>query len=187
MLLLRLNKEQKLLRKCASGDRKAQLELYKKYAQGMFKVSFSIVRNSALAEDVVQEAFISIFKNLNSFKGEVTFGAWMKRIVINKSISALKKEKRFDFETELEEFVEETNWEESKIDLIRLKQCMQQLSDKDHTIISLYYLEGYDHAEIAEILNISYDNSRTILSRAKVKLKNLIENERSIKKDIEST
>lgn len=186
MLLLRLNKEQKLLRKCASGDRKAQLELYKKYAQGMFKVSLSIVRNSALAEDVVQEAFISIFKNLNSFKGEVAFGAWMKKIIINKSITALQKEKKFDFETIPKECAEEIHWEEckSKIDLMILKQCMQQLSDKDHTVISLYYLEGYDHTEIAEILNISYDNSRTILSRARIKLKNLIKNERSTKKHI---
>ncbi len=183
MLVLKLNKEQKLLRKCASGDRKAQLDLYKKYAQGMFKVSFSIVRNSTLAEDVVQEAFISIFKNLDSFKGEVTFGAWMKKIVVNKSITALKKERRFDFETESKELIEEENWNENEVAIMILKKCMRQLSDKYHTIISLYYLEGYDHEEIAEILNISYDNSRTILSRAKVKLKKLIENERSTKRD----
>ncbi len=183
MLVLKLNKEQNLLKKCASGDRKAQLDLYKKYAQGMFKVSFSIVRNSTLAEDVVQEAFISIFKNLDSFKGEVTFGAWMKKIVINKSITALKKEKRFDSETEPRELVEEVNWNENEVDIMILKKCMRELSDKYHAIISLYYLEGYDHEEIAKILNISYDNSRTILSRAKVKLKKLIENERSTKRN----
>ncbi len=183
MLVLRLNKEQKLIKKCTSGDRKAQLSLYKKYAQGMFKISFSIVRNSALAEDVIQEAFISVFNNLNSFKGEVTLGAWIKRIVVNKSITALKKEKNVDFLNENHsEPIQEVNWNQNEVSLIILKNCMQQLNDQYHTILSLYYLEGYDHEEISEILNISYDNSRTILSRAKAKLKKLIEDERSVKK-----
>lgn len=182
MLVLQLNKEEKLIKKCASGDRKAQLSLYKKYAQGMFNVSFSIVRNSALAEDIVQEAFISVFKNLNSFKGEVTLGAWIKRIVVNKSITALKKEKKVDFTIEnYSEPIQEVSWNQNEVSLRVLKKCMQQLNDNYHAIISLYYLEGYDHEEISKILQISYDNSRTILSRAKAKLKKLIENERSAK------
>ena len=183
MLTIRINKEQKLLKKCASGDRKAQLELYTKYAQSMFKVSLSIVRKPSLAEDAIQEAFISAYRNLDSFKGEVTFGAWMKKIVVNKSITLLKKENRYDFSTsaqKLYEFDQEVEFNTQNTDLKTLRQSMNQLSDKYHTMISLYYLEGYDHHEISDILNINYDNSRTLLSRAKMKLKTLIENERSI-------
>lgn len=147
----------------------------------MFYVSLSIVRNSALAEDVVQEAFIAVFKNLTSFKGEVSFGAWMKKIVVNRSISILRKEQKFMLELKQQQEIveEEVEWNEKEVKEIKLsllKNAIKQLPERYSVMISLYYMQGYDHEEIAEILNISNENARTILSRARVKLKKLMNN-----------
>ncbi len=176
-----INNEEKLLKKCLNGNRKAQLNLYKKYAKSMFYISLSIVRNSALAEDVVQEAFIAVFKNLTSFKGEVSFGAWMKKIVVNRSISALRKEQKFMLELKQQEEIvekeiveEEVVWNEKEVKLSLLKKAIKKLPERYSVMISLYYMQGYDHEEIAEILNISNENARTTLSRARVKLKKLM-------------
>jgi len=142
----------------------------------MFYVSLSIVRNSALAEDVVQESFIAVFKNLTSFNGEVSFGAWMKKIVVNRSISILRKEQKFMLELKQQEEIveEEVEWNEKEVKLSLLKNAIKQLPDRYSVMISLYYMQGYDHEEIAEIVNISNENARTILSRARVKLKKLM-------------
>jgi RNA polymerase sigma-70 factor (ECF subfamily) len=169
-----------IIEQCKSNNRNAQLQLYNQYCDGMFVVASRFVKNTMEAEDVVQEAFIKAFTKLHQFKGDVTFGAWLKRIVINKSIDALKSKKQQL--TELDEVhlkVVDNDYEnewlvDDAITLDDIKVAIEKLPDKYKYVVMLYLIEGYDHQEIAQILNITAIASRTQLSRGKVKLKELL-------------
>jgi len=129
-----------------------------------------------LAEDAVQEAFIKAFKNIENFTGDVTFGAWLKRIVINQSIDycrQLKYHEDID-ENNLEVAAEETNnaWEvEEQLTSADVEKCIEKLPENYATVLKLYLMEGYDHNEIGEILNIKANHSRILLHRGKKELK----------------
>ena len=133
------------------------------------------MKNSQDAEDVMQEAFIKAFRKIDSFKGEVTFGAWLKKIVVHQSIDTLKS-KKLDFldvdENYLKIVVDDDNWEISDgISAEEVKLAISQLPQKYELVLSLFLIEGYDHQEISQILNITQVNSRTQLIRGKQKLK----------------
>lgn len=176
MKIFQLNSEYQLLKQCHNGDTKAQMTLYKKYSRSMYQVSRNIIKDDMRAEEAMQDAFLSAFEKLGEFQGEVTFGAWLKKIVVNKSLDYLKKDKLYD-KTEstdnlrLVEPEEELDLSE-KIEAV--KKAMNELPENYRIILSLYYLEGYDHEEISEILDMSYANSRTMLNRAKNKLLTLL-------------
>jgi RNA polymerase sigma-70 factor (ECF subfamily) len=146
----------------------------------MFIVAMRFVKDTMEAEDIVQEAFIKAFAKLHQYKGEVTFGAWLKRIVINKCIDALKSRKQ-----ELTELDEvhlkvvddsiESEWlVDDAITIDEVKIAINSLPDKYNYVLKLYLIEGYDHQEISQILNISEVASRTQLSRGRAKLKDLL-------------
>ena len=140
----------------------------------MYSVACRFLKDSFEAEDAMQEAFIKAFKNLHQFGGEVTFGAWLKRIVINKCIDKLKAN-RLEVVSLNEQVVaiveEEENWQiEDGIGLAEVKLQMEQLPEKYKYPLMLFLMEGYDHEEIAEILNISPVSSRTLVHRGKKKL-----------------
>ncbi|WP_428742338.1 RNA polymerase sigma factor [Tenacibaculum sp.] len=157
---------------CKNNDAKAQMQLYDLYCDAMYTVALRYVKDSFTAEDVMQEAFIKAFKSMDSYKEEVTFGAWLKRIVINQSIDYLKKKK-----LELVSINEETttwvdddhdNWNvASTISYQDIVNCIQQLKEKYRIVLTLFLLEGYDHGEISQILGISEVSSRTHLLRGK--------------------
>ena len=159
-----------------AGKRQAQTQLYSLYAQGMFSVANRIVRDSMEAEDVVQEGFISAFSRLNSFRGDTTFGAWLKRIVINKALDKVNKKnlETTELDDEHTNVKEESQPEAYKADysVEMVKAAINQLPDGYRIILSLYLLEGYDHEEISDILNISGSTSRTQFLRAKTRLRN---------------
>ncbi|MDG5492279.1 RNA polymerase sigma factor [Psychroserpens sp. SPM9] len=169
-----------IIEQCKQNDRTAQLKLYNQYCDGMFAVAMRFVKDSMEAEDIVQEAFIKAFAKLNQYKAEVTFGAWLKRIVINKSIDCLKSKKQHM--QELEEVhlkVVDTDYQsewlvDDTITLDEIKSAIEKLPDKYRYVVTLYLVEGYDHQEISEILQISEIASRTQLSRGKSKLKELL-------------
>ena len=168
-----------IVEKCKQNDRKAQLKLYNQYCDGMFTVAMRFVKDTMEAEDVVQEAFIKAFSKLHQYKAEVTFGAWLKRIVINKSIDLLKSKKQMLELDEVHLKVVDSNYEDEwlvddAIILDQVKKAIYQLPDKYQYVVMLYLIEGYDHQEIAKILNITEVASRTQLSRGKVKLKELL-------------
>lgn len=146
----------------------------------MYNVSFRITRNEEDARDVLQEAFISAFKNLHRYRAEATFGAWLKRIVINKAINALNRRKEtlsLDDEGANRGLVlaaEETDPVYDDLSVSRVKQAMQQLPQGYNMVLTLYLLEGYDHQEIASILGITESTSKSQLNRAKRKLKELL-------------
>lgn len=174
----KLDLQQKLIQACKKQDRRAQIEVYKLYSAAMYNTALRIVNNPTDAEDVMQEAFIKAFASLAQLASNVTFGSWLKRIVINKSIDFMKQKKAdFDEWSNVEEMPIATSSDlemntHAKAETI--KHCIQELPDGYRTILSLYLLEGYDHEEIAQILNISASTSRSQYTRAKTKLIKLI-------------
>lgn len=141
----------------------------------MFSICMRLINNTAEAEDVMQEAFLNAFTKIESYKGEVSFGAWLKRIVINRSLDYLKKRK-----VKFEEINEKTNqlpdyqMEIKEVNMDVIKDAIQKLPDGYRVVLSLFLIEGYDHEEISEILGISNSNSRTQYLRAKNKLRELL-------------
>lgn len=166
-----------LVEKCRQNDQRAQMELYDAYCQSMFTTAFNMVKDDALAQDLMHEAFLKAFKKIDTFTGEATFGSWLKRIVINQCLDSLKRKK---IETvELKDYMEpetvEDSWSvDQEISLKDIVQCIEELPQKCKNVVKLYLLEGYDHQEVAEILDISEVSSRSQLSRGKSRLKELI-------------
>ena len=143
----------------------------------MFNAANRILKDSFEAEDVMQESFLVAFTKLGTFKGDVAFGAWLKRIVINRSLTQLKKNNRFK-EVKLDVIPDLTE-EENESDYTMLKakditNAINSLKDNYRVALTLNLIEGYDYEEIASIMNITYQNSRTTISRAKNKLRQLL-------------
>jgi len=165
-----------LLEACKHSDSKAQLEIYNRYYKAMYNTALRIVHNPDDAEDVMQEAFIKAFEKLDSFQGNATFGAWLKRITVNESIAWLRKRKNqvcLDESMPLTE-PQETSDDTRDWEVKQVIKAMNMLKDNYRIAISLYYIEGFDYEEMMQILGISYANARTLVSRAKEKLKNII-------------
>lgn len=166
---------QLLVEQCKQHSRKAQLALYKQYCDGMYVVALRYMKDQAKAEDAVQEGFIKAFKKLEQFKGDVTFGAWLKRIVINTCLDAIKARKLeteplYDETLRLAE--DESDWQvanETTVNEVLL--AIEKLGDNYRDVTKLFLLEGYDHQEISEIMGISESASRTKLHRGKLQLK----------------
>lgn len=166
---------QPLVRKAMNGDSKALHELYKLYSRAMYNTCCRILNNEADAEDMLQEIFIEAFSKLNSFRFESTFGAWLKRITVNRCINELRKRKlALEYQEILQEpnpeELEEPDQEDIELSVERIRHAMALLPDGYRVIFSLYMLEGYDHEEIASILNISESTSKTQLMRAKKRI-----------------
>ena len=164
-----------LLKRCKENNEKAQMTLYNQYYKSMFNVSLRIVGDSYLAEDIMQESFLKAFTKLESFSGNVTFGSWLKKIVINTSINELKKSNKYLFESFAENITladyEEESENYSEIKVERILKTIQSLKSNYKIILTLFFIEGYDLDEITSILNISNENCRTMMSRAKESLR----------------
>ena len=169
-----LNMHDDLIARCRAGDRAAHYRIYKLYSRSMYNVGYRITGNFQDAEDALQEAFISAFRNLDHYRGDATFGAWLKRIVVNKSINVLKKRRHEAMPgDEGWDVAEEDSGGDYKDNLTveRVKKAIEELPDGYRAVLSLYLLEGYDHQEIAEILGITESTSKSQLNRAKGKLR----------------
>ncbi|RZK41525.1 MAG: sigma-70 family RNA polymerase sigma factor [Pedobacter sp.] len=166
-----------LVNDCRTGNRKAQFEIYKLYSNAMYNVSLRILNNEAEAEDVLQEAFLDAFSRISDFRQETTFGLWLKQIVINRSINYLRKRKFDLVPLEDIDIVEEPSIDDRELQLKveTVKRAVQELPDGYRLVLTLYLFEGYDHEEIAHILKISENTSRTQFMRAKRKLITLLE------------
>ena len=167
--------QDELVERCKQGDSRGFAELYRKYSKAMYNTSLRIVNNTGDAEDVVQEAFTDAFRSLEDFHYKSTFGAWLKRIVINKSINYLRKRKMdmIDIDkTNIGHLPEEDTTDEQEIQLKveDIKRAVGLLPNGYRTVLTLYLFEGYDQEEIAEILQVSHATVRTQYMRAKQKL-----------------
>jgi len=170
------NLHQELIDGCIHGDQKAQFQIYKLYYKAMYNTSLRIVNDMMEAEDIMQESFLSAFEKIDTYSGTVSFGAWLKKIVVNRSLDTLSKRKAVfeDIESHVgikdESSDELVRNEEIDVKVEEVKAAIGRLPDGYRIILSLYLLEGYDHDEIAEILSINSSTSRSQLSRAKQRL-----------------
>jgi RNA polymerase sigma factor (sigma-70 family) len=172
-----------IIERCKNGERKAFHELYELYVKAMFNISLRIVNNSMEAEEVLQDSFLKVFQKINSYDPNHSFGAWLKRIVINGSLDVLKKRKTILVPLEEIADVEEEAEDEKDYDVETIKRCITQLPDGYRTIFSLYVFEDHSHKEIAGLLGISEGTSKSQYNRAKKRLielitKNTLANER---------
>jgi RNA polymerase sigma factor (sigma-70 family) len=165
-----------LIEGCIKGDQKAQFQIYKLYYKAMYNTSLRIVNDTMEAEDIMQEAFLSAFEKIGTYSGTVSFGAWLKRIVINRSLDALNKRKMIFEDIDSHTYLRDDSADEIETKqnfesrLEAVKEAIERLPDGYRIILSLYLIEGYDHDEIGEIMGISSSTSRSQLSRAKQKL-----------------
>lgn len=140
----------------------------------MYNLCLRMLNNRMDAEDILQRSFVDIFTKLDQFNFESTPGAWIKRIMVNNCINALRKKKIFfeelkDSNTSISDTNSEYTVNTYKVDIV--KEAIHSLPDGYRVVLSLYLMEGYDHTEISEILNISTSTSKSQYSRAKRKLK----------------
>jgi RNA polymerase sigma factor (sigma-70 family) len=164
-----------LIALCKEGSRNAQFEVYNRYYKPMYNTALRIVKDAHWAEDVMQEALLKAFTKLDSFKGEVTFGAWLKKIVVNHSIDQYKKINRNTMDAlddVLYKVEDEGSTDNTQIDFGHEKAqqvlaAIQLLKENYGLVLTLLYIEGYDQEEIAQILVITPGNCRTTISRAK--------------------
>ena len=166
-----------LIEKCKNNDSLAQMQLYDQYCKAMFNTAYNFVKDDDIAQDVMQEAFIKAFKKIETFSGEATFGAWLKRIVVNQSLDWIKKQKiqTVELNDNIVYMADEEPLEvDAEIKLSAIYKCIEELPQKCKNVVKLYLLEGYDHQEVAQILEISEVASRSQLSRGKSKLKELL-------------
>ncbi len=152
------------------------MHIYDKYCNAMFTVACRYLPDEE-AKDAMQEGFLKAFLNIQTFKKDKTFGAWLKRIIINQCIDQLKKKKiKTSFIEEVQlEIVDDEDWLfDTQITKQEILQAIDQLSEKYQLVVKLYLLEGYDHSEISQILGIEVKTSRTQLRRGKLQLRELL-------------
>jgi RNA polymerase sigma factor (sigma-70 family) len=164
-----------LIVRCKKGEHNAFKELYLLYNKAMFNICVRLLNNKVEAEDVLQESFIKAFKNIEQYKGEGSFGAWLKRIVINKCLDVLKKRNLRFVDVEEHDIVEEETEDNAvEYDVEAIRAAMKELSDGYRIILTLYLFEDHTHRMIAEKLNISEGTSKSQYARARKKLMQLI-------------
>lgn len=175
-----------LVARCREGNQRAQMEIYDRYYKAMYNTALRITGDTAEAEDVMQESFLTAFTKIDSFKGTATFGAWLKRIVVNRSINAFNKKSKFEevsYNDQLKNEVDDHEGvamaEEHQNEKVKkILDALNTLKDSYRVALTLHLIEGYDYDEICEILDITAANCRTTISRAKESLrKKLISSE----------
>lgn len=175
-----------LIDRCVQGDRESCRVLYNQYAKAMYNTALRIVNNAADAEDVLQESFSDAFRSLASFQNRSTFGAWLKRIVVNKSINKVKRERKRWVEVDMQSIdgyaIDEPEIDETEFayKVESIKQAMKLLPDGYRTVLSLYLVENYKSEEIGEMLGIAHATVRTQYHRAKKKLLEIIRENKMI-------
>jgi RNA polymerase sigma-70 factor (ECF subfamily) len=159
---------------CKKYDQRSQFQVYKLYYKAMYNISLRIVKDEMEAEDIMQESFLTAFEKIGTWSAKVSFGAWLKKIVQNKSIDALRKKNKVNFEDlpdnqDFEDLSSENDYyhEQNLSRIEKLKESVEFLSEGCRNIFSLYFFEGYDYEEISKILSITESTSRSQLSRAK--------------------
>jgi RNA polymerase sigma factor (sigma-70 family) len=166
-----------LIQACKKKDQNAQMELYQRYHQSLYMAAFNVLKNRDDAQDAMQDGMIQAFEKLNQFKGDGNFGGWLRKIIIRKSIEYYHHNKRIvsdvslENRSELSEDPEVDKEEFPSFNSAQLEYALEKINKRYSLILKLYYLEGYTHEEISEILQWSYSNCRTTLSRAKTQLK----------------
>lgn len=170
---------EQLIERCKKNDAKAQSQIYKLYASKLFSLSLKYSRNRAEAEDNLQDAFVTIFKKIDQYKNKGSLEGWMKRVTINTALQCYRSVGVFDIVSEGQ--IEDVSIEidDDDIGINYLLQIIQELPDRYRLVFNLYALDDYSHKEIAEMLDISIGTSKSNLARARMILKDKIEQYRA--------
>ncbi len=170
-----------LLKLCLEGNTTAQMEIYNRYYKAMYNTALRIVKDTYEAEDVMQESFLNAFTKLHTYKGQVSFGAWLKRIVVNNSIYHYRKQKKEIVPLDSVMYKVEDNdevvsdHEMTNVQAQKVLKIMNTLKENYRVSLTLHLIEGYDYDEVSQIMGISYANCRTMVSRAKESLRKKLE------------
>jgi len=177
------HEEMQLVEGCKKQSRIAQKEVFSKLYRRLFGVCMRYAEDQDEAKDILQNGFIKVFKSIENYKGDGSFEGWIKRIVINTAIDNYRRKKvkplvidsdltdrlGDDMEDELED---ETIYQQIPIKMVL--EAVQKLSPAYQTVFNLYVMEGYNHNEIAEMLEISVGTSKSNLSKARQNLRRLL-------------
>jgi len=166
---------EKLIRHCKNQDREAQEQLYRLYAGKLFGLCLKYSDNQAQAEDSLQDGFLTIFAKISQYSNQGSFEGWMKRIVINTCLQKHRSQKLYEITNEENLAEEEVEIDDESVSLDYLLNLIQSLPDRYRQVFNLYVMEGFSHKEIAKMLNISEGTSKSNLSRARLSLKEKIE------------
>lgn len=170
--------DQQLIGLCREGDAAAQRVLYDRYVQAMYNRIVRMVADRHLAEDILQEVFLKVFRYLPNFKGDSTIGAWIKRIAINTTIEFLRTKRRIDY---VDTLPENGIWQPAaeadapQVSMATIHEAIKQLPSGSRVVLTLYLLEGYQHQEIAQILDISESTSKTQYRRGRQLLQDILQ------------
>ncbi len=170
MKLISLHKNYKsLIAKAANGNRKGQKELFDLFAPKMLSICRQYIKNKDVAEEVMLTGFLKVFTHLKSYKAEGSFEGWIRRIMVNESISQLRRDKKLFYkdETEIENSLEHVTYIDSELEVAEIQKLIDSLPDGYKTVFVLYAVEGYKHGEIAELLQISESTSKSQLFKAR--------------------
>lgn len=166
-----MSEERKLIKQCKQRNPKAFDRLYKRYSSVLFGICLRYASDKSEAEDMLQEAFITVFNKIESYRYEGSFEGWLKRITVNTAINVLRKESRNRQNSMTRnEFHELKSGDADIIAQIsenEILNCIQKLAAGYRTVFNMYVIEGYKHPEIAEALNISVSTSRSQLVKAR--------------------
>lgn len=172
------SEEKELVRLSLEGDDRAQYRLYQKYVKAMYHTIVRMVGDSLDAEDLTQELFVKVFKNLDSYKGKATLGAWIKRIAINTALNFIRSRGNIRMVEMVEEYdpsiQSEMDFDASNFDIKKVHQAIKELPEGCRMVFNLFMMEGYQHREIAQILGISESTSKTQFRRAKQLLRDIL-------------
>ncbi len=174
--------DHELINGCIQQDRRCQMLLYRKYSPVLYAITLRYAVDRSQAEDMLQEAFIKVFKNIQNFRNEGSFEGWLRRITVHTSIEWLRKHQVMNQMAEIEkvplQYVNEDAIQKlAAEDILRM---IQDLPQGYRTIFNLYAIEGYSHKEIGEMLGISEGTSKSQFARARYQLEKKINNQNKI-------
>jgi len=178
-MMLRLQKsltEETLIKGCRKGDGRAQKHMFERYAPRMLTVCRRYITDNDQAEDVMLVAWVKVFERMQQFKGEGSFEGWLRRIMVNESLTWLRKNKQMYLHTDLDEADRSPDLSvlENHLEAEDIMKMVQQLPAGYRTVFNLYAIEGYSHKEIAKTLDITENTSKSQLSRARTHLQKLL-------------
>ncbi|MEY4902817.1 MAG: hypothetical protein RLZZ292_632 [Bacteroidota bacterium] len=166
--------EKELIQGCIANNRLAQRTLYDRYKDAMYTLAYRITNDFELANDVLQEGFVQVFRNVQQFRQESTIGAWIKTIIVRTAYRKIKQQIKFDaLESVPTDHHRLVDWGNS-LDTEYLEKAIQSLPEGYRAVFVLTEVEGYAHKEVATILGISEGTSKSQLFHAKKKLREIL-------------
>jgi RNA polymerase sigma-70 factor (ECF subfamily) len=162
--------EVEIIEGCKKADKRAQQALFEKYSKRLLGICMRYCQSKDEAEDVLQDGLVKIFFNINQYKGEGSFEGWMKRIIVNTALNNYKSNLKRYYHSELEDVASEVVSDVNLNDIFEVKDLLkiiQNLPAGYRMVFNMYAIEGYNHKEIGELLNISEGTSKSQLSRAR--------------------